>query len=61
MALYAHVKTNTFNGTPLADLVLLKKDGNYQIERRFNYSDFKNRLGPLDVKTCSKNLDNENY
>ncbi|MDI9490817.1 MAG: carboxynorspermidine decarboxylase [Clostridiaceae bacterium] len=51
MALYAHVKTNTFNGMPLPDLVVLAKDGNHKLKRKSSYFDFKNRLGPYDVIT----------
>lgn len=45
MAIYTMVKTNTFNGMPLPSIVLKKADGECQILRRFNYHDFKTRLG----------------
>jgi len=45
MAIYTMVKTNTFNGMPLPSIVLKKADGECQILRRFDYHDFKTRLG----------------
>lgn len=45
MALYSFVKNNTFNGINPPDLGLLTKAGNYKVIKRFNYKDFKNRLG----------------
>jgi carboxynorspermidine decarboxylase len=45
MLQYSFVKNNTFNGTPLPDLVLLLEDGSCQVVRRFGYDDFKGRLG----------------
>lgn len=44
MAIYSMVKNNTFNGMPLPDIVLLKEDGDYELVKRFGYSDFKERL-----------------
>jgi carboxynorspermidine decarboxylase len=44
MALYTMVKTNTFNGMPLPDIVYRKSDGTCQVIRSFGYEDFKNRL-----------------
>ena len=44
MAIYSMVKNNTFNGMPLPDIVLLKKDGSTELVRRFGYADFKERL-----------------
>ena len=44
MAIYSMVKNNTFNGMPLPDIVLLKKDGSTELVRRFGYEDFKERL-----------------
>lgn len=49
MALYAHVKTNSFNGMPLPALVRLDRDNQVFIEREFSYQDFKNKLGGPDV------------
>ena len=43
MAIYSMVKNNTFNGMPLPDIVLLKKDGSTELVRRFCYEDFKGR------------------
>ncbi|SDB03256.1 carboxynorspermidine decarboxylase [Ruminococcaceae bacterium FB2012] len=44
MAIYSFVKNNTFNGMPLPDIGLLRKDGSYELIRRFGYEDFKQRL-----------------
>ncbi len=44
MALYTMVKTNTFNGMPLPDIVWRDKDGNLEIVKTFGYEDFKGRL-----------------
>ena len=44
MAIYSMVKNNTFNGMPLPDIVLEKEDGDFELVRRFDYSDFKERL-----------------
>ena len=44
MAIYSMVKNNTFNGMPLPDIVLLKKDGSTELVCRFGYEDFKGRL-----------------
>ena len=46
MALYAHVKTNTFNGMPLPHLVLRRAGNRRELIRRARYEDFKDRLGP---------------
>lgn len=44
MALYTMVKTNTFNGMPLPDILWLDKDENIKTVRHFGYEDFKGRL-----------------
>ena len=44
MAIYTMVKTNTFNGMRLPDIVLEKEDGECEIVRTFGYEDFKMRL-----------------
>ncbi len=44
MALYTMVKTNTFNGMPLPDLVWRDKKGVMSLVKRFAYEDFKGRL-----------------
>lgn len=44
MAIYSMVKNNTFNGMPLPDIGLLKKDGTYEVVKQFTYKDFKERL-----------------
>lgn len=44
MALYTMVKTNTFNGMPLPDIVWEGIDGRRKLVKRFGYEDFKNRL-----------------
>lgn len=44
MAIYTMVKTNTFNGMALPNIVVKDKSGDYRILRQFNYEDFKGRL-----------------
>lgn len=44
MAIYTMVKTNTFNGMKLPDIVLEKENGEYEIVKKFGYEDFKMRL-----------------
>lgn len=44
MAIYTMVKTNTFNGMKLPDIVLEKEDGECETVRSFGYEDFKMRL-----------------
>ena len=44
MALYTMVKTNTFNGMPLPDILWRSSDGEIKTVRHFGYSDFKERL-----------------
>lgn len=44
MAIYTMVKTNTFNGMRLPDIVLEKKNGECETVRTFGYEDFKMRL-----------------
>ena len=44
MALYTLVKTNTFNGIRLPDIVRKREDGTCQLVKTFGYEDFKNRL-----------------
>lgn len=44
MALYTMVKTNTFNGMKLPDIVYKKADGEEKLIRTFGYEDFKSRL-----------------
>ena len=44
MAIYTMVKTNTFNGMKLPDIVLEREDGTCEIMRSFGYEDFKMRL-----------------
>lgn len=45
MMQYSFVKNNTFNGMPLPDLAILYKSGEYKLLKRFEYSDFRERLG----------------
>lgn len=45
MAIYSTCKNNTFNGMPLPSIYCLKKDGSIELIRKFNYEDFKYRLG----------------
>ena len=44
MAIYTMVKTNTFNGMPLPDIVLEHTNGECELLRRFGYDDFLSRL-----------------
>lgn len=44
MAIYSMVKNNTFNGMPLPEIVLRKRDGSCEVIRSFGYEDFKGRL-----------------
>lgn len=44
MALYTMVKTNTFNGMKLPDIVYKTADGEEKLVKSFGYEDFKNRL-----------------
>lgn len=44
MALYTMVKTNTFNGINLPDIVCRRLDGTVEVVRTFSYEDFKKRL-----------------
>lgn len=44
MALYTMVKTNTFNGMKLPDIVYRTSDGLEYLVKTFGYEDFKNRL-----------------
>ena len=41
---YTMVKTNTFNGVQLPSIGILKKDGTFELMRKFDYTDYKNRL-----------------
>ena len=43
MAIYSMVKNNTFNGTPLPSIAVLR-GGEVEVIRRFGYEDFKGRL-----------------
>lgn len=44
MAIYSMVKNNTFNGMPMPDILLLKKDNEIVTLRSFSYETFKTRL-----------------
>ena len=44
MAIYTMVKSNTFNGMRLPDIVLKSASGDCRLIRRFGYEDFRNRL-----------------
>lgn len=44
MAIYSMVKNNTFNGMPLPDICILRRDGSVETVKRFGYNDFKGRL-----------------
>lgn len=42
---YTIVKNNLFNGIPLPNLGILRKNGTLKIVKRFNYNDYKRRNG----------------
>ncbi len=42
---YSFVKTNTFNGSPLANLAVRHKAGEIEMLSDFTYDDFRSRLG----------------
>ncbi len=42
---YTMVKASTFNGIPLPSIAILRRDGEVDIKRNFDYNDFKSRLG----------------
>ncbi|MEO0549199.1 MAG: carboxynorspermidine decarboxylase [Pseudomonadota bacterium] len=42
---YSFVKTNTFNGTPLANLAIRQEDGRIEMLSDFGYAEFRRRLG----------------
>lgn len=44
MAIYTMVKTTMFNGVGHPDIVVHTPDGQLQVQRRFSYEDYKNRL-----------------
>lgn len=44
MAIYSMVKTNTFNGMPLASLMAADKDNQLSLVKSFGYEEFKTRL-----------------
>ena len=44
MAIYSMVKTNTFNGMPLASILAVDTHNRWQVIRQFSYEDFKMRL-----------------
>lgn len=45
MAIYSTCKNNTFNGMPLPDIWVIKKSSDFELLARFDYDDFKYRLG----------------
>ncbi|GAB5459780.1 MAG: carboxynorspermidine decarboxylase [Henriciella sp.] len=42
---YSFVKTNTFNGTPLANIAIRHEDGRMEMLSDFGYNEFRRRLG----------------
>ncbi len=44
MALYSMVKTNTFNGTNLPSIAVVRKNGDFEVVKTFGYEDFKSRV-----------------
>jgi carboxynorspermidine decarboxylase len=47
MMQYTMVKNTTFNGMPLPDIAILRKNGTYDILKSFGYEDFMGRLGSM--------------
>lgn len=45
MMQYSFVKNTTFNGTPLPDMAVLRRDGSYEVLRTYGYDEFRRRLG----------------
>ena len=45
MAIYSMCKNNTFNGMQLPHIYTLKENGTFQLLAKFEYFDFKKRLG----------------
>ncbi len=45
MSHYTMVKTTHFNGVMHPDICLLRTDGSLELQKRFNYDDFRQRLG----------------
>ncbi len=41
---YTIVKNTTFNGVRLPSLAILRKNGNFEVVKSFNYSDYKRRI-----------------
>ena len=41
---YTMVKTSTFNGVKHPDIGMIKRDGSFELFRRFDYKDYRNRL-----------------
>ena len=50
MALYTSCKNNTFNGMPLPDIYVLRKNNKLEKLTNFGYNDFKYRLGKFEKK-----------
>lgn len=44
MAIYTMVKNNTFNGMPLPNIAIRKKNGDCEVLKSFSYVDFETRL-----------------
>ncbi len=44
MALYSMVKTNTFNGMNLPDIIYVDREGTMNVIKSFGYDDFESRL-----------------
>lgn len=40
---YTIVKNNTFNGIPLPSIAMISKEGNFNVLKTFDYSEYKNR------------------
>lgn len=51
MAIYTMCKNNTFNGMPLPDIFVLRDGKRLQCLKKFEYTDFQQRLGRQDSRS----------
>ena len=51
MAIYTMCKNNTFNGVPLPGIFVLRDGKRLQCLRKFEYTDFRQRLGRQDSRS----------
>ena len=51
MAIYTMCKNNTFNGVPLPGIFVLRDGKRLQCLKKFEYTDFRQRLGRQDSRS----------